>query len=192
MPTSTTQPNEINGAYLKRQYLMSYNAISAALWFGVLGRVVMFAYHGSLYKGGWLSEGANEGVYEASEKYTRLTQTLALLEVVHSLIGGFAWMRSTRAWAECGLTNSTGVVRAPLFTTLMQVASRLLLVWGIAYNFPQTTKNSPAYSTMLVAWSITEVIRYSYFVFVLGAKAVPKLWTWLRYVCHPIQTQTTR
>ncbi|KAF2681581.1 PTPLA-domain-containing protein [Lentithecium fluviatile CBS 122367] len=160
MPPSTTPINEINGAYLKRQYLISYNAISAALWFGVLGRVAMWGYHGSLYKGGWLSEGANEGVYEASERYTRLTQTLAVMEVVHSFIG---------------------VVRAPVLTTLMQVASRLLLVWGIAYNFPQTTKNSPAYTTMLLAWSVTEVIRYSYFVFVLGAKGVPKLWTWLRY-----------
>jgi very-long-chain (3R)-3-hydroxyacyl-CoA dehydratase len=87
MPPNTTPDGEINGAYLKRQYLMSYNACSAALWFGVLGRVAMFGYHGSLYKGGWLSSGANEGVYEASERYTRLIQTVALLEVVHSLTG---------------------------------------------------------------------------------------------------------
>lgn len=75
-----------------------------------------------------------------------------------------------------------GLVRAPLLTTLMQVASRLLLVWGIAYNFPQTTTYSPAYSSMLVAWSVTEVIRYSYFVFVLSGVGVPRLWMWLRYV----------
>jgi hypothetical protein len=87
MPPPPTAIDDVNGAYLKRQYLMSYNAISTALWFGVLGRVAMFGYHGSLYKGGWLSEGANEGVYEASERYTRLTQTVALLEVVHSLVG---------------------------------------------------------------------------------------------------------
>jgi len=87
MPPSPNTLDEINVAYLKRQYLISYNAISAALWFGVLGRVAMFAYHGSLYKGGWLSAGANEGVYEASERYTRLTQTVALLEVAHSLFG---------------------------------------------------------------------------------------------------------
>lgn len=36
---------------------------------------------------------------------------------------------------------------------------------------------------MLLAWSITEVIRYSYFVFFLsgGPNAVPKLLQWLRY-----------
>ena len=70
-------------------------------------------------------------------------------------------------------------MRAPLFTTAMQVASRLLLVWGIGYAFPATTRYSPAYSSMLIAWSVTEVIRYGYFVFAL-TDSVPKVWTWLR------------
>jgi very-long-chain (3R)-3-hydroxyacyl-CoA dehydratase len=64
----------------------------------------------------------------------------------------------------------------------MQVASRLFLTWGIAYNFPQTTKGSPAYSAMLLAWSLTEMVRYGYFIFVLGGKGVPEILTWLRYV----------
>lgn len=70
----------------------------------------------------------------------------------------------------------------------MQVASRLLLVWGVGYNFPETTKYSPAYSSMLVAWSITEVVRYSYFVFVLSGQGVPRLWTWLRSVFPPLRS----
>jgi very-long-chain (3R)-3-hydroxyacyl-CoA dehydratase len=77
--------------------------------------------------------------------------------------------------------STTGIVRSPLFTTLMQVSSRFLLVHLIAYPFPSTTRFSPAYSTMLLAWSITEVIRYSYFVFALSGMGVPKLWSWLRY-----------
>jgi very-long-chain (3R)-3-hydroxyacyl-CoA dehydratase len=65
----------------------------------------------------------------------------------------------------------------------MQVASRFLLVHLIAspYSFPQSSRHSPAYSTMLLAWSVTEVIRYSYFVFTLSGLGVPKIWTWLRY-----------
>lgn len=63
----------------------------------------------------------------------------------------------------------------------MQVASRFLLVWGIAYNFPATTQHSPAYSTMLLAWSFTEVVRYSYFVFTLSGLGVPSLLSFLRY-----------
>ncbi|CAI6341006.1 unnamed protein product [Periconia digitata] len=173
--------DSITPAYLKNQYLISYNAISAALWFGVLGRV---AIHGQYYG---LSDGH---VYEESERYTRLTQSLAVLEVVHSAIGMlyplslfFERGSSGESSMVYSLTNpcSAGLVRAPMLTTLMQVASRLLLVWGIGYNFPQTTKYSPAYSTMLIAWSVTELIRYSYFVFLLGKSGVPKLWTWLRY-----------
>ncbi|KAF2762750.1 protein tyrosine phosphatase [Pseudovirgaria hyperparasitica] len=98
-------------------------------------------------------------VFPELDEYVRLVQTGALLEVVHSLVG---------------------LVRAPLFTTLMQVASRLLLVWGIAYTFPSATAQSPTYPSMLVAWSVTEVIRYSYFVFNLVG-SIPGALTWLRY-----------
>ncbi|KAF9736917.1 hypothetical protein PMIN06_010679 [Paraphaeosphaeria minitans] len=147
-PKASPEPSA--AAIMKKQYLISYNAISATLWFGVLARVVMHA----------AAEGVENGaVYQNLEQYTRIVQTGAGLEVLHSLLG---------------------LVRAPFFTTAMQVASRLILVWVVGYQFPQTTKYSPAYSSMLLAWSITEVIRYSYFVFVL-TNGVPKLWTWLRY-----------
>ena len=62
----------------------------------------------------------------------------------------------------------------------MQVASRLLLVWGVVNAYPDQTARSPFYSSMLLAWSITEVIRYSYFVMNLQGE-VPVLVTWLRY-----------
>lgn len=67
-------------------------------------------------------------------------------------------------------------------TTVMQVASRLLLVWGIVHNFPAYTVSSVAYSTMLVAWSVTEVIRYSFFAMNLWFEGdVPAGLQWLRY-----------
>lgn len=61
----------------------------------------------------------------------------------------------------------------------MQVASRILLVWPIVNSFPFLAK-SAGYSSMLVAWSVTEVIRYSYFVLNLSGYQ-PKFITWLRY-----------
>jgi very-long-chain (3R)-3-hydroxyacyl-CoA dehydratase len=61
----------------------------------------------------------------------------------------------------------------------MQVASRLLLVWPVVNVFPSLA-TSPAYSSMLVAWSVTEVIRYSYFVLSLSGYQ-PAFITWLRY-----------
>lgn len=61
----------------------------------------------------------------------------------------------------------------------MQVSSRLLLVWPIVNVFPQLA-TSPIYSSMLLAWSVTEVIRYSYFALAVSGFQ-PKLVTWLRY-----------
>jgi very-long-chain (3R)-3-hydroxyacyl-CoA dehydratase len=82
-------------------------------------------------------------------------QSLAALEVVHVLAGR---------------------VRSPLPTTLVQVASRLILVWAIVARF-DATHASPVYTTMVVAWSLTEVPRYAYY-----ALPRPPPWlTWLRY-----------
>ncbi|TVY29891.1 putative very-long-chain (3R)-3-hydroxyacyl-CoA dehydratase, partial [Lachnellula hyalina] len=97
-------------------------------------------------------------VYPAVGYFAKWTQTVALLEVVHA---------------------ATGIVRAPISTTAMQVASRILLVWGIVNPFPSLAK-SAAYSSMLLAWSVTEVIRYSFFTFNLSGYS-PGFISWLRY-----------
>lgn len=85
-----------------------------------------------------------------------------------------------------------GIVPSPLFTTLMQVASRLFLMWLVTYPFPSVT-TSPAYSSMLCAWSLTELIRYGYFTAKLtgGDASPPPYWLhWLRYsafiVLYPV------
>ncbi|KAL8930602.1 MAG: hypothetical protein Q9208_000472 [Pyrenodesmia sp. 3 TL-2023] len=66
------------------------------------------------------------------------------------------------------------------WTQTVAVSSRLLLVWAIVDRFPAATSTSPFYSSMLVAWSATEVVRYSYFVLNLRG-SVPGFMTWLRY-----------
>lgn len=99
-----------------------------------------------------------ESTYAGVGDFAKWTQTIALLEIVHA---------------------AAGVVRAPILTTGMQVASRLLLVWPVIDVFPALA-TSPAYSSMLVAWSVTEVVRYSYFVLNLSGYQ-PALVTWLRY-----------
>ena len=78
------------------------------------------------------------------------------------------------------LYEGAGLVRSPIFTTVMQVASRFLIVWAFADQFPGAAAQNPAYSSMLIAWSVTEVIRYSYFVCLLTGR-VPEALTWLRY-----------
>jgi very-long-chain (3R)-3-hydroxyacyl-CoA dehydratase len=70
----------------------------------------------------------------------------------------------------------------------MQVASRLFLMWAVCYPFPQLNA-SPFYSSMLCAWSTTEVIRYSYFA-LKQVESVPGWLHWLRYsgflVLYPV------
>jgi len=100
-----------------------------------------------------------------------------------------AHLRLITSWAiSLHLPLSSGLVRAPISTTSMQVASRLLLVWGVVNNFPDLAE-SVVYSSMLVAWSVTEVIRYSYFVLNLSGYQ-PAFVTWLRYntffVLYPV------
>lgn len=89
------------------------------------------------------------------------------------------------------LTHVTiGIVRSSLPTTVMQVSSRLLLIWGVVNRYPSATATSPFYSSMLLAWSVTEVIRYSYFVWNLQGGGVPQAVVWLRYntfyVLYPV------
>ncbi|KAM5351425.1 hypothetical protein ACJ41O_004148 [Fusarium nematophilum] len=132
---------------LNAGYLILYNFVSAVAWSVVLGRTVSLA-----------ALRGPEFVYLGVGEWTKWTQTLAGMEVLHSLLG---------------------VVRAPFLTTAMQVSSRFLLVWAIVDVFPFLAQ-SPFYSSMLVAWSTTEIIRYSYFAFSLSGLQ-PKPLTWLRY-----------
>lgn len=84
---------------------------------------------------------------------------------------------------------NAGVVRAPFLTTFMQVFSRYAIVWGVTDLFPELargrgagdTYSSIAYSSMLGAWAITEVIRYSYFALTLTSGKPPAALHWLRY-----------
>ncbi|KAF8527767.1 PTPLA-domain-containing protein [Gautieria morchelliformis] len=89
---------------------------------------------------------------------TAVVQSFAALEVVHSLLG---WVRS------------------PVLTTAMQVASRLILVWGIAERF-EAARVNPIYTSMILAWSITEIIRY-FFYAANRLQLEPRWLLWLRY-----------
>ncbi|KAK9468374.1 tyrosine phosphatase-like protein [Lipomyces arxii] len=100
-----------------------------------------------------------ENIAEGNANFIKWVQTGALLEIVHSLLG---------------------LVRSPILTTLMQVASRILLVWGVVYLFPESGATTLAYSTMVISWSVTEIIRYAYYAYNLNG-GPPKWLTWLRY-----------
>ncbi|KAH1239015.1 Very-long-chain (3R)-3-hydroxyacyl-CoA dehydratase PASTICCINO 2A [Glycine max] len=88
-----------------------------------------------------LNESGHQYVYNAAEKPLLYAQTAAVLEILHGLVG---------------------LVRSPVTATLPQISSRLFLVWGILWSFP-------------------EIIRYSFFGFKETFGFTPSWLLWLRY-----------
>lgn len=101
-------------------------------------------------------------MFSLTSTWLTLVQLCALVEVYNSAVGN---------------------VRSPLFTTVMQVASRLLIVIGIFQLLPYSPANFHwAYLTLSIAWSITEIIRYYYYAAnILTEGNPPPLLKWLRY-----------
>lgn len=176
-PQTRSQRPKPPASGLTTNYLLAYNAISFALWGTILGRAVFLVPT-------LLAHDKLHGLFDALFPLVKYTQSLALLEVIHALVG---------------------LVRASPVTTGMQVASRLLLVWGVLERYPAMVSTTNtwgraakgmagadiAFTGMILAWSVTEVIRYGYFVYTLGiSPRLPSWLTWLRYntffVLYPI------
>ncbi|KAF8632029.1 hypothetical protein AX17_004972 [Amanita inopinata Kibby_2008] len=145
-------------------YLVAYNALSTLGWAYLLLQTLLHTTPSQTLPK-LLIEGDTQPLYsKLTSTYAEvgpkvaLVQSFAVLEVVHALLG---WVRS------------------PLQTTAMQVSSRLYLVWAITERYKSAQLN-PLYTTMILSWSITEVIRYSFYAFsLLGSE--PHLLTYLRY-----------
>ncbi|KAI4197813.1 MAG: hypothetical protein LQ346_002910 [Caloplaca aetnensis] len=188
MTQERASPPPLTKSEIVKEYLTAYNSVCALLWLSVFGRVVLL-----------IPITGHESIYEAAGDITKWTQTVAVLEILHSAFGGLASIPASPSASNAplhlqfasgnGLTIRAGLVRSPLPTTVLQVFSRLLLVWAVVDRFPAATSTSPFYSSMLVAWSATEVVRYSYFVLNLRG-SVPGFMTWLRYnmfyVLYPV------
>ncbi|KFZ12143.1 hypothetical protein V502_07244 [Pseudogymnoascus sp. VKM F-4520 (FW-2644)] len=145
-PSSAAAPRAASSS-LKSNYLLAYNAVSMFSWLSLL-------WHAGLVLKVW----GLEYVHPHVDLFWKVTQSLAVLEIVHSAFG---------------------VVRSPFLTTLMQVASRFLIVWGTVNPFPEVAK-SPVFTTLLIAHGVTEVIRYGYFALALSGETV-EIVGWLRY-----------
>lgn len=156
---------------LKSAYLVAYNGALIAGWSYVLYKTAI----------NWLANGPNTS-FIAVRQELEWAQTAAILEVLHIMFG---------------------IVRSGLMTTALQVASRIGVLWGVLIAIPgldsttceivlfsdNTTKIALSTGTLIVAWSLSEIIRYSFYVCKeLGG--VPYPIQWLRYtaflVLYPI------
>lgn len=100
-----------------------------------------------------------ESVYAAVEKPLQFAQTAAVLEIFNGLVG---------------------IVRSPVSATLPQIGSRLYVTWAVLYSFPET-RTSPLVTSLVLSWSITELIRYSFFGMREAFGISPSWLQWLRY-----------
>ncbi|KAL4919943.1 tyrosine phosphatase-like protein [Aspergillus aurantiobrunneus] len=161
---------------LTRQYLLAYNAANFFLWTILTVRTIRLVINQAITSRP-LSLDIPEIFTETYAPTLQITQSLAILEVLHSLVG---------------------VVRAPAVTTAMQVASRLFVVWGVLYPFHGELVGAGddiaeyGYLGCMLAWGVTECIRYGFFVMQVngGVETIPWWWQWLRYntfyVLYPV------
>lgn len=75
-----------------------------------------------------------------------------------------------------------GLVKSNPVMTTFQVLSRVVVVCGVILATPRSyAAASSGLPLALIAWSITEIIRYGYY-FANLIKVVPYFLVWLRYL----------
>ncbi|SAM03874.1 hypothetical protein [Absidia glauca] len=167
MPAQASSDTKPKSSLLKN-YLLAYNFLSWGGWFHIL---VIALIDLAISGGDW------EDVFEVTWPALQIVQTAALFEVsspsplpaTHSPFIFYKVFHSVVGW-----------VRAPFFTTLIQVLSRLLLVWGVNAVF-EDIRTHWSYTTMVIAWCIAELVRYSFYAFNLKNGSVPRVISWARY-----------
>ncbi|KAJ5080638.1 ptpla domain protein [Anaeramoeba ignava] len=141
------------------KYLAFYNGIMLIGWSIIFGK-------GATY---FLLGKSPFEIYKLVKMELFIFQTGAILEIIHSL-------------------PFISLVSSPLFSTFIQVFSRVFLIWGIL-NVTEKPKNSPFFISLILAWSPSEIIRYSYYL-IRALKKEINIVTWLRYslfiVLYPI------
>ncbi|CUM55165.1 uncharacterized protein AC631_03717 [Debaryomyces fabryi] len=149
------------------KYLALYNIIAALLWFVILFQTlrdaIIFLNHDSDV------EPTAECIY-ISHSYTDYPhKTLVLVQVFNAVVE---------------ISNALlGIVKSSIPTVLLQFLARLLITIGISYYVPESEGNFHfmSYITLSLAWSVTEVIRYSFFSAKLVKNDIPYGLLWLRY-----------
>ena len=137
---------------LKKLYLIIYNSVLAVSWSLVLLKATIHISEKKTF----------DGLYNAVELWLKISQTAALMEILHSMFG---------------------LVRSSVLNTLPQVMSRVGVLWIVLDGIVMkdlSTRDTIGFPMLLFAWTITEVIRYPfYWNALLGS--VPYPLQWCRY-----------
>lgn len=140
-------------------------AASRSVFFTLAARYLLL--YNVTMTGGWLlvllrlvqAVVRGQAVYDAVQLPLKVFQTGAVLEIVHA---------------------ATRLIRSSPMTTAFQVGSRLMLVWGVVEPVV-AVRAVPQFTTMVLAWSLTEIPRYFYFSVAALTSQVPFWVTVTRY-----------
>ncbi|XP_008568651.1 PREDICTED: very-long-chain (3R)-3-hydroxyacyl-[acyl-carrier protein] dehydratase 2 [Galeopterus variegatus] len=106
----------------------------------------------------YLATGSYHSLYYSIEKPLKFFQTGALLEILHCAIG---------------------IVPSSVVLTSFQVMSRVFLIWAVTHSVKEV-QSEDSVLLFVIAWTITEIIRYSFYTFSL-LNHLPYLIKWARY-----------
>ncbi|XP_018937447.2 very-long-chain (3R)-3-hydroxyacyl-CoA dehydratase 2-like [Cyprinus carpio] len=106
----------------------------------------------------YLARGSYHGLYYSIEKPLKYFQTGALLEILHCAVG---------------------IVPSSVVLTGFQVMSRVFLTWAVTHSVREV-QSEDSVLLFVVAWTVTEIIRYSFYTFSL-LNHLPYLIKWARY-----------
>lgn len=143
-----------------RAYMMAYNAVSAAAW-----AYLLF----NLCRSYFIDDPKNyRALFPKTGMYLAYVQTAAVLEILHAAIG---------------------FVRSEVLTNVMQISSRLFIIWVCAIYYG--IGKHWGYALLAFAWSLSDLTRYCYYFSQLAGWKVPLL-KWARYnfflVLYPVGT----
>ncbi|XP_062823483.1 very-long-chain (3R)-3-hydroxyacyl-CoA dehydratase 2 isoform X2 [Anolis carolinensis] len=105
----------------------------------------------------YIAKGSYHNLYYSIEKPLKFFQTGALLEILHCAIG---------------------IVPSSVVLTAFQVMSRVFLTWAVTHSVKEV-QTEDSVLLFVVAWTVTEIIRYSFYTFSL-LNHLPYLIKWAR------------
>jgi len=160
MKVATVRSFEMNP--ISSIYLIFYNAMQFFGWTYIAYCLIPHLVY--LYE----TQTPSPNLYQDIAQPLRYFQVGAYFEVGHSILG---------------------LVKSCPFTTMMQVTSRVLIVYGVCDNSKIVQELLPL-TVMIIAWNFTEIIRYAYYLSNNIPELKSSLLKWLRYsafiIMYPI------
>ena len=155
------EPEEKKESVVTKLYLIIYNSALVVSWSLVLLKASIHVSEKKTFV----------GLYNEVEYWLKVSQTAALMEVLHSMFG---------------------LVRSSVIVTFPQVMSRIGVLWivldGIVMKHA-STKGTVGFPMLLFAWTVTEIVRYTFYTNTLLDSVVYAL-KWCRYsfflVLYPV------